>query len=316
MLKRRAYDKSANAALATATLGQAKRSGMHKLLGKKFQAPGGFVKKKVEHGSDSDSSSDEEATDDKPFEPLVVWVCPEEGGECKGIPDKVTTVTEPDEYGIDRKVTKTVSAPESSYAKKNVEVPGVLAKWLRPHQREGLQFLYECVMSLRSFNGAGCILADDMGLGKTLQSVALILTLLKTGVTADRKVSSSSSKYIADSFVRRVAPLTPRFARRSSQPTAKRIIVTCPCSLVKNWDNEFVKWLGPGVVKTLALAEQDRKTVEKNIDVFVKTNLFNVLILSYECLRTHIGRLNKTEEVSSGASLLAAPHLTPRCRSS
>ena len=39
-----------------------------------------------------------------------------------------------------------VSAPESAYAKKNVEVPGILAKWLRPHQREGLQFLYECVM--------------------------------------------------------------------------------------------------------------------------------------------------------------------------
>lgn len=106
MLKRRAYDKSANAALATATLGQAKRSGMHKLLGKKFQAPGDFVKKKVEHGSDSDSSSDEEAPDDRPFEPLVVWVCPEEGGECKGIPDKVVTVTEPDEYGIDREVVK------------------------------------------------------------------------------------------------------------------------------------------------------------------------------------------------------------------
>ncbi|GMH53330.1 hypothetical protein TL16_g01427, partial [Triparma laevis f. inornata] len=145
-------------------------------------------------------------------------------------------------------------------------VPGVLAKWLRPHQREGVQFLYECVMSLRGFDGAGCILADDMGLGKTLQSVCLIYTLLKTGLTADGK------------------------------PTAKRVIVTCPCSLVKNWDNEFVKWLGPGAVKTLAIAEQDRKTVEKNIDCFVKTNLFNVLILSYECLRTHVGRLNKTED--------------------
>lgn len=38
------------------------------------------------------------------------------------------------------------------------------------------------------------------------------------------------------------------------------------------------------------------QTVEKNIDCFVKTSLFNVLILSYECLRTHVGRLNKTEE--------------------
>ena len=76
--------------------------------------------------------------------------------------------------------------------------------------------MYECVMSLKGYDGAGCILADDMGLGKTLQSVALIYTLLKTGVTA------------------------------CGRPTAKRVIVICPCSLVKNWDNEFVKWLGKG----------------------------------------------------------------------
>ena len=105
-----------------------------------------------------------------------------------------------------------------------------------------------------------------MGLGKTLQSVTLIYTLLKTGITSD------------------------------NQPTAKRVIVVCPCSLVKNWENEFVKWLGPGTVKTLALAEADRKTVEKNIDCFAKTKLFNILICSYECLRTHVKRLVKYKD--------------------
>uniref|UniRef100_A0A7S2KDU5 RanBP2-type domain-containing protein n=1 Tax=Leptocylindrus danicus TaxID=163516 RepID=A0A7S2KDU5_9STRA len=63
--------------------------------------------------------------------------------------------------------------------------------------------------------------------------------------------------------------------------------------MVKNWDNEFVKWLGPGTVRTLAIADQDRKTVEKNIDLFVKTKMFKILIASYECIRTHVGRLNK-----------------------
>ena len=101
---------------------------------------------------------------------------------------------------------------------------------------------------------------------QTLQSVCLIWTMLQTGITANK-------------------------AR-----TAKRIIVICPCSLVKNWDNEFVKWLGPGVVKTLALAESDRKTVEKNLDCFVKTKMFNVLIASYETIRAHVGRLTKFKE--------------------
>lgn len=53
--------KAANNALKTATLGQRKRSGMAKLLGRKFVVPGGFVKKKEVHsGSESESEEEEE----------------------------------------------------------------------------------------------------------------------------------------------------------------------------------------------------------------------------------------------------------------
>jgi SNF2 family DNA or RNA helicase len=67
----------------------------------------------------------------------------------------------------------------------------LLGDKLRPHQRIGVQFLYDCVMGVKgkNINGAilagrlllllllllGCssdrffLLADDMGLGKTLQ---------------------------------------------------------------------------------------------------------------------------------------------------
>jgi DNA repair and recombination RAD54-like protein len=47
------------------------------------------------------------------------------------------------------------------------------------------------------------------------------------------------------------------------------------------------------VVKTLPLAEGDRKEIEKNLDCFAKLKLHNVLICSYECLRTHVKRLTK-----------------------
>ena len=43
-----------------------------------------------------------------------------------------------------------------------VVVATVLGKWLRDHQREGVQFLFECVAGLRGYEGRGCILADDM----------------------------------------------------------------------------------------------------------------------------------------------------------
>ena len=45
------------------------------------------------------------------------------------------------------------------------QVVACLASKLRPHQREGVQFLFDCTMGMKGFEGEGCILADDMGLG-------------------------------------------------------------------------------------------------------------------------------------------------------
>lgn len=54
---------------------------------------------------------------------------------------------------------------------------------LRPHQREGVQFVFECVTGQREFDGNGCILADDMGLGKTLQVRLSLLLLVMPYIT-------------------------------------------------------------------------------------------------------------------------------------
>ncbi|OUM63387.1 hypothetical protein PIROE2DRAFT_10108, partial [Piromyces sp. E2] len=51
----------------------------------------------------------------------------------------------------------------------DVVVDPLLTNVLRPHQREGITFLYECIMGMKNYNGNGCILADEMGLGKTIQ---------------------------------------------------------------------------------------------------------------------------------------------------
>jgi DNA repair and recombination protein RAD54B len=57
-----------------------------------------------------------------------------------------------------------------------------LAQHLRPHQRQGVEFLYACVNGFSEASRNGAILADSMGLGKTLQCITLIWTLLKQGM--------------------------------------------------------------------------------------------------------------------------------------
>lgn len=87
------------------------------------------------------------------------------------------------------------------------------AALLRPHQREGVQFMYDCLSGARG-PGGGCILADTMGLGKTVQALTLLATLS------------------------RVRPFAPRGWR---EPVSLAAVV-CPASLVRTWEAECGKW--------------------------------------------------------------------------
>ncbi|NXG74575.1 RA54B protein, partial [Baryphthengus martii] len=127
----------------------------------------------------------------------------------------------------------------------DVVVDPYIANNLRPHQREGIIFLYECVMGMRVSGRFGAILADEMGLGKTLQCIALVWTLLRQGVYG-------------------------------CKPLLKQVLIVTPGSLVKNWKKEFQKWLGSERIKVFTV-DQDHKVEE-----FISSPLYSVLIISYE----------------------------------
>ena len=88
-----------------------------------------------------------------PHEPLILWTA--------SINNNNNDTTMEDEFNIHS------NEHENDEEIHKIQVIPELASKLRPHQREGVQFLFECVMGLRGFEGNGCILADDMGLGKS-----------------------------------------------------------------------------------------------------------------------------------------------------
>ena len=127
----------------------------------------------------------------------------------------------------------------------------VLVRELRPHQCEGVKFLFRCVTGKADASGRhGCILADEMGLGKTLQCIALTWTLLKQA--------------------------GPR-----GSPAIKKACVVCPSSLVANWEKEYRKWLGRERIRCLAIDPKMDKIPEKIKD-FHADKLHHVIIISYE----------------------------------
>lgn len=95
MIKRRAYDKNTDIALQNSSLGQRRRmDGMARLLaragkGLHFKlAEGARLETGNETDDTYDSENDEEGNkeDERPFEPLMVWRSPHQGGELKGLP--------------------------------------------------------------------------------------------------------------------------------------------------------------------------------------------------------------------------------------
>jgi DNA repair and recombination protein RAD54B len=140
----------------------------------------------------------------------------------------------------------------------DVVVDPLLGNKLRPHQKEGVKFLYECVMGLRGDGAQGALLADEMGLGKTLQTITLIWTLLK------------QSPYFA--------PTRPGVA--PPQGVIKKVLIACPATLVDNWKLEFRKWLGREKIGVMTLTDRKDKLTD-----FTHGRSYQVLIVSYDRIR-------------------------------
>ncbi|OQE17600.1 hypothetical protein PENSTE_c020G06066 [Penicillium steckii] len=133
----------------------------------------------------------------------------------------------------------------------DVVVDPLLSKNLRQHQREGVKFLYECVMGMRDFNGEGAILADDMGLGKTLQTITLLWTLLKQN---------------------------PIYG---DGPVVKKALIVCPVTLIMNWRKEIRKWLGNERIGVFVFDDKRKRLTD-----FTKGKAYSIMIVGYEKLRS------------------------------
>ncbi|KAK5615117.1 DNA repair and recombination protein RAD54-like [Crenichthys baileyi] len=146
----------------------------------------------------------------------------------------------------------------------HVVVDPVLGKVLRPHQREGVKFLWECVTGRCIPGSYGCIMADEMGLGKTLQCITLIWTLLRQSPDAKSEID--------------------------------KVIVVSPSSLVRNWYNEMGKWLG-GRISPVAIDGGSKEEIDRQLVNFISQHGLKVptpiLIISYETFRLHADILHR-----------------------
>ncbi|KAH9827742.1 DNA repair and recombination protein RAD54B-like [Teratosphaeria destructans] len=142
----------------------------------------------------------------------------------------------------------------------DVVVDPLIGNKLREHQREGVSFLYECVMGMKGYEGDGAILADEMGLGKTLQTIALLWTLMKQN------------------------PI------HGSPPVVRKALIVCPVTLINNWRKEFYKWLGRERIGVFTPGDRRSRLTD-----FTKGKVYNVMIIGYERLQRVQAELQQTD---------------------
>uniref|UniRef100_A0A672JKB3 DNA helicase n=1 Tax=Salarias fasciatus TaxID=181472 RepID=A0A672JKB3_SALFA len=138
-----------------------------------------------------------------------------------------------------------------------VEVHPNLVKVLKPHQVDGVQFIWDsCCESVKKANstpGSGCIVAHCMGLGKTLQVVAFLHTVLQ-----------------------------------SKNLHFRTALVVCPLNTILNWISEFDKWqgnMGEEKVKVSELAT--KKTLSERLRALQSwQRAGGVVIMGYDMYRT------------------------------
>lgn len=105
-----------------------------------------------------------------------------------------------------------------------------------------------------------------MGLGKTLQCITLLWTLLRQSPECKAAINKA--------------------------------IIVCPSSLVKNWYNEFGKWLG-NRVNCFAMENGSKDETTKSLESYMASQSQRtgapVLIISYETFRIYANILNASE---------------------
>ena len=110
-----------------------------------------------------------------------------------------------------------------------VEVDKKFVKHLKPHQIDGIKFLFDCTIeTVKRFkeendSGGGGILAHSMGLGKTFQVIVFLHTIL-------------TNQHIKEKI--------------------NKVLIIVPYNVIKNWANEFDKWFEEcGVEKEISIYE-------------------------------------------------------------
>ncbi|PUZ38800.1 hypothetical protein GQ55_9G225000 [Panicum hallii var. hallii] len=151
-----------------------------------------------------------------------------------------------------------------------VRIPSSMSSKLKPHQVEGIRFMWENVIqSVKKVKsgdkGLGCILAHNMGLGKTFQVITFLYTVMKC-----------------------------------AQLGLRTALIVTPVNVLHNWRKEFSRWR-PAELKPLRVFMLEDVARVKRPDLLTKWRVKGgVLLIGYSSFRNlSLGKHVKDKNVAN-----------------
>ena len=178
-----------------------------------------------------------------------------------------------------------------------VEVNHHIASRIKPHQVEGINFLWREAVGA----GEGVLLAHVMGLGKTMQCITLLVTIAEAAKHKNGRVWKQIPKNLLKS----------------------KTLIVCPPTLVDNWYDELLKWVPRphediiGEIRKISTDLSDagsrvfeiREWVANGGILLISYTLLWPLIINRKASKSNESRLSDTDYESIRTSLLEEPNI-------
>lgn len=187
-------------------------------------------------------------------------------------------------------------APDDVDPSKHVYLNPAITKRLKPHQIEGIKFMWREITAPEDEDGQGCLLAHTMGLGKTAQSLALLTAIAET---------------VKDKEKRAALPDDLRRAKNKF-----RALILCPPTLMPNWKQEIATWCPDKLFNVWSLSSETPTKEVRLTDLRLWHHSGGIMLCGYTMFTKLINRqggktqvFNDEEHELVTKILLHKPHI-------
>ncbi|GIZ47333.1 hypothetical protein CKM354_001042800 [Cercospora kikuchii] len=147
-----------------------------------------------------------------------------------------------------------------------------IARELKEHQINGIQFMWRELTAGGDEGGQGCILAHTMGLGKTVQTIATLVAINEAAQSDNPAVYEQIPEHLRPADI---------------QERQLRMLILVPAPLVQNWRREISRW-APHVLTNNFSIEQGTKPHQALTQLASWYKVGGVFFITYDFLRKYV----------------------------